>query len=176
MTDEPPLYERDPDAWQAHLAEGNRTQPRKRTAADVLFRDEGGRLLLVDPKYKPDWDLPGGMAEANEPPLVTARREVKEELGIEFAGSRLLVIDWVAPHGPWDDSLVFVFDGGVLNEQRQSQISLDDGELAACRFCEPDEATNLLRPYVWRRVEAALSALADGLRYLHDGRPPTFVR
>ena len=83
MTD-PPLYERDPEAWQAHLAEGNRTQPRKRVGADVLFRDETGRILLVDPRYKPDWDLPGGMAEANEPPIEAAIREVREELDIEY--------------------------------------------------------------------------------------------
>jgi NUDIX domain len=68
------LYQRDPDAWQAYLAEGNRTHPRKRVSADVLFRDESGQILLVDPRYKPDWDLPGGMAEANEAPLDAADR------------------------------------------------------------------------------------------------------
>src|ERR1044071_2627079 len=109
---EPPLFERDPEAWNALLLEGNRTQPRKRVAADVLFRDKAGRILLVDPTYKPDWDLPGGMAEANEPPLDAAIREVREELGLEYHGGRLLVVDWVAPHGPWDDCLMFLFDGG----------------------------------------------------------------
>ena len=29
-------------------------------AAGALFRDEDGRVLLVDPTYKPTWDLPGG--------------------------------------------------------------------------------------------------------------------
>ncbi|MFJ2111443.1 NUDIX domain-containing protein [Streptomyces sp. NPDC087850] len=58
----------DPDAWHAYLAEGNATQARKRVAADVLLRDAGGRVLVVNPMYKPGWDLPGGMAEANEPP------------------------------------------------------------------------------------------------------------
>jgi len=172
MTSDVPLYQRDPEAWQAHLAEGNRTQPRKRVAADVLFRDDAGRILLVDPKYKPDWDLVGGMAEANEPPIEAARREAREELGTEFAGGRLLVVDWVAPHGPWDDSLLFVFDGGVLTSEQQVRISLRDHELSAFRFCERDEAATLLRPYVWRRVEAALEALATGrTSYLHDGQP-----
>ncbi|HEX6686137.1 MAG TPA: hypothetical protein VF062_25410 [Candidatus Limnocylindrales bacterium] len=40
---EPPLHERDPKAWNALLAEGNRTQPRKRVGAGVLLRDEAGR-------------------------------------------------------------------------------------------------------------------------------------
>jgi 8-oxo-dGTP diphosphatase len=166
-----PLYQRDPQAWQAHLAEGNRTQPRKRVSADVLFRDEAGRILLVDPQYKPDWDLPGGMAEANESPLGAARREVAEELGIDYRGGRLLVVDWVGPHGPWDDSLAFIFDGGVLREPDRVGIRLLDGELNGYRFVPPDEAGQLLRPYVESRVRDALAAAEDGIvRYLHNGR------
>jgi 8-oxo-dGTP pyrophosphatase MutT (NUDIX family) len=170
VTVEGPLYERDPEAWHAHLVEGNRTQPRKRVSADVLFRDETGRILLVDPRYKPDWDLPGGMAEANEPPLDAARREIAEELGIQFPGGRLLVVDWVAPHGPWDDSLVFVFDGGILTGTQQAAIRLADGELADYRFHHRDKAEDLLRPHVWHRVKVALDAITGaGALYLHDG-------
>lgn len=171
MTSDVPLYERDPEAWQAYLAEGNRTQARKRVGADVLFRDEAGRILLVDPRYKPDWDLPGGMAEANEAPLDAAIREVREELGIEYAGGRLLVLDWVSPHGPWDDSLMFIFDGGVLSEDQRAGIALPDGELVTFRFCQVSEASRLLRPYVRLRVEAAITALRNRTTaYLHDGR------
>ena len=61
-------FQGDAAAWEAYLAEGNAKQARKRVAADVLVRDTSERILLVDPSYKPDWDLPGGMAEANEPP------------------------------------------------------------------------------------------------------------
>jgi 8-oxo-dGTP pyrophosphatase MutT (NUDIX family) len=159
VTSDAPLYERDPDAWRAHLTEGNRIQPRKRVGADVLFRDQAGRILLVDPKYKPDWDLPGGMAEANEPPLEAAIREVREELSIDYAGGRLLVVDWVAPHGPWDDSLMFVFDGGVLSDDQQAELATSDGELAAFQFVEADEASTLLRPYM---LPLPLAALVSG--------------
>ncbi|MGX7828983.1 hypothetical protein ACTG9Q_28240 [Actinokineospora sp. 24-640] len=33
----------------AYLAEGNAKQARKRVAADLLIRDEAGRVLLVNP-------------------------------------------------------------------------------------------------------------------------------
>ena len=46
---------------------------RKRMAAGSLFRDEDGRVLLVDPTYKPMWDLPGGVVEA----LDEARKQGK---------------------------------------------------------------------------------------------------
>jgi 8-oxo-dGTP diphosphatase len=165
--------DRDPAAWNAYLAEGNARQARKRVAADVILRDESGRLLLVDPKYKPDWDLPGGMAEANEPPLEAARRELREELGLEFPSGRVLVTDWVSPHGPWDDTLMFIFDGGVLTQDQQRELQLLDEELGDFRFCTDEEASQLLRPYVWRRVKMALEALRTGqTHYLHDGYPP----
>lgn len=77
------LYERDPETWCAHLVEGNAEQPRKRVAADVLMRDEDGLILLVNPNYQPNWDLPGGMAEANEAPDEAASRELREELSID---------------------------------------------------------------------------------------------
>ncbi|MEV2272914.1 NUDIX hydrolase [Nonomuraea africana] len=163
MAPEAPLYERDPEAWNAYLAEGNAKQARKRVGADVLIRDERGRILLVNPGYKPDWDLPGGMAEANESPAAAARREIKEELGLDLEIGRLLVVDWVPPHGPWDDSLMFIFDGGTI----KGSVWPTDDEVDEARFFQESEAQDLLRPYVWRRLRAALDVPA----YLEHGHP-----
>ncbi len=170
MSSDRALYERDPEAWNAHLAEGNAKQARKRVSADVILRDALGRILLVDPKYKPDWDLPGGMAEANEPPAAAVRRELREELGLDLQPGDLLCVDWVSPHGPWDDLINFIFDGGVLDEHGLAGLRLLDGELRAYEFCELGQVKERLRPYVWRRVSMALEALATGrARYLQDG-------
>lgn len=170
MSSDAPLYQRNPAAWEAHLAEGNATQARKRVSADVLLRDNEGRILLVDPRYKPDWDLPGGMAESNEPPDQAAERELQEELDLELRVGRLLCVDWVAPHGPWDDLLAFVFDGGELGQQQIADLRVVDGELTSFEFCARAEAERRLRPYVWRRVTFALDALTAGqVRYLRGG-------
>jgi 8-oxo-dGTP diphosphatase len=167
-----PLYQRDPEAWRAYLAKGNATQPRKRVGVDILLRDRTNRLLLVDPKYKPDWDLPGGMGEANEPPAQTVKRELKEELDLEVDVGRLLCVDWVSPHGPWDDSLMFIFDGGVLSDEHISRLKLVDNEVSEFEFCTEAEARERLRAYVWRRVEGALHALKmERALYLQDGYP-----
>jgi 8-oxo-dGTP pyrophosphatase MutT (NUDIX family) len=44
----------------------------------------GGEILLVRHTYGPrDWDLPGGMVKRGEDPAATARREMREELGVQ---------------------------------------------------------------------------------------------
>jgi len=170
MTGDTPIYESGPEQYREYLAEGNRTQPRKRVVADVLIRDVSGNVLLVDPKYKPDWDIPGGMVEANEPPMEAARREIREELGLTISVGSLLVVDWVPPHDPWDDSLAFVFDGGAIGVRDQESICLRDDEIARFGLFSPDRASGLLRPYVWRRLESALDSLSsDRTIYLHHG-------
>lgn len=146
----------------AYLAEGNARQARKRVAADVLIRDQVGQVLLVEPTYKDHWDLPGGMAEANEPPRAAAERELREELGLTAQVGRLLVLDWDAPHGPWDDQLVFVFDGGVLSRDQSAALRITDPELAGFALVSVDEALRRLRLDMGDRLTRALRAQAFG--------------
>jgi 8-oxo-dGTP diphosphatase len=171
-----PLYERDPEAWRAHLAEGNAKQARKRVAVGLLIRDREARVLIVNPNYKPGWDLPGGMVEANESPLAAVRRELVEELGLEVPRCTLLCVDWVPPHDPWDDQLAFIFDGGRLPDTERDRLAVRDDELSEYRFVRADELDALLRPRLWRRVEVALEVLQCGGKspvYLQDGQQAT---
>jgi ADP-ribose pyrophosphatase YjhB (NUDIX family) len=162
MSPESAPYEGDPESWNSYLAEGNAKQARKRVSVDALLRDDQGRVLLVDPKYKPCWDIPGGMAEANEPPTEAVSRELREELGIDIRVGRLLCVDWVPPHGPWDDLLNFIFDGGVLAEAHIAQLRLADEELNSYGFFEAWQARERLRPDVGRRLSVALDATDSG--------------
>jgi 8-oxo-dGTP pyrophosphatase MutT (NUDIX family) len=139
-----------------------RAAARKRVSADVILRDDQNCFLLVNPSYKPDWDSPGGMAEANEPLIERARRELREELGLDISVGALLAVEWVPPHGPWDDTLVFIFDGGVLPPTAIEALTITDDEIAAFEFCSPAQAQERLRPYVWQRTAAALKAIETG--------------
>src|SRR5262245_3180790 len=87
--------------------------PRKRMAAGVLFRDGAGRVLLVEPVYRDDWELRGGAVAGDESPYAAAVREVREELGLVVTPGRLLAVDWVPPRPGRTEGVMFVFDGGV---------------------------------------------------------------
>ena len=158
---EEPLYVRDPAAWRHALAEGNRFQARKRVAAKVVLHDEQRRLLLADPTYKPFWDLPGGMAEANESPHEAALREVREELGLDFVLGDLLCVEWAPPCDPWDDLLMFVFDGGTLTPERAANLRPVDPEVGDIGWFTPEQVSQRLREDVWARTRQALLALEN---------------
>ncbi|MFD9565373.1 NUDIX domain-containing protein [Streptomyces sp. NPDC059994] len=162
----------DPEAWNAYLAEGNATQARKRVAADVILRNADGDILLVKPTCKPGWDLPGGMAEDNEAPDDAARRELREELGLDLPLQGLLVVDRVPPHGPWDDQIAFIFDGGTLDHDQVAAVNPQDEELSELAFVHPCRAGVWLRDRLSRRFDAAIAAIVTGRpRFLRDGQP-----
>lgn len=141
-----------------------------RMAAGALFFDPGDRLMLVEPSYKPHWDIPGGMVESGESPLAACRREVAEELGIAPPIGRLLVVDWAPQDG---DKVLYVFDGGVLAPAHRAGIVLQREELYGYRFFAPEEIEAVLIPRLYRRLRSALRARAEGVTlYLEHGDAP----
>lgn len=160
---------KDDDARFAYLAEGNAKQARKRVAADVLIRDQRGHIVLVNPTYKEHWDLPGGMAENNEAPRAAAAREIDEELGLPVEPGRVLVLDWIGPHGPWDDQLLFIFDGGVLPDDEAELLVPRDPEISEVAVVPIQEARQLLRADMAERIERAVRALAHDVTDYAEG-------
>ncbi|MFC8593143.1 NUDIX domain-containing protein [Streptomyces atroolivaceus] len=75
-------------------------------------------MLLVIPVYKPLWEIAGGAVEKDESSRAGAAREVKEELGLEWDPGRLLGVDWRGLRPGRSEGLAYVFDGGVIGEDR----------------------------------------------------------
>jgi len=147
-----------PAVGQAAPAEGLPPMARPYTAAGALFFDEDGRVLLVDPSYKPGWDIPGGFVEPGESPYAACVREVEEELGITPPIGDLLAVDWAPrPRDGWleGEMLLFVFDGGLLEPGWRERIQLDTNELVNFTFVPMDEVDSMLPPLHARRVAAA---------------------
>lgn len=126
--------------------------PAKRLAACVLLFDDHDRLLILETTYRKDWLLPGGIVEHDESPWQGARREVREEIGIDVDQLRFAAMDWRSSDEAYDDSLHFVFDGGILPPERREAIRADGIEIARWRFADREEAENLLEPHLCRRI------------------------
>ncbi|WP_235039430.1 NUDIX domain-containing protein [Kibdelosporangium aridum] len=141
---------------------------RKRMAAGVLFRDSCGRVLFVEPSYKPNWEIPGGAVEADESPWETAARELAEELGWEQPLGRLLVVDYVRPQDSRPEGVIFVFDGGVLSGSDVDSFTFADGEIVSAGFYPLSEIRPRVKPLLAARVEAALAAIDLGTTVLCD--------
>jgi 8-oxo-dGTP diphosphatase len=156
------------------IGEAVKALARKRMAAGALFRDEDGRVLLVNPTYKPTWDLPGGAVEKEESPHAACRREVAEELGLDRVPGRVLVVDWVPSRPERPEGLIVVYDGGVLAPGEVAAITLQDGELGGYEFVKPGEVAERVSPLLARRISACVDAVAAGtVISLEDGCPVT---
>ncbi|MFJ9940208.1 NUDIX hydrolase [Streptomyces erythrochromogenes] len=152
------------------------SRPKALTAASVLFTSADGRILLVQPAYgRTDrWNLPGGGIDSDlgEIPRAAARREVREELGLDLAPGRLLAVNW--SHKPGRPARIrFLYDGGVLDVPTLARIRLDPTELLQWRTVPPEELPVLVKGALRRQITACLGARASGAGplELHAGRP-----
>ena len=139
---------------------------RKRMAAGVLFRDRVGRVLLLEPSYKPNFEIPGGAVDADESPWGTATRELAEELGWDRPLGRLLVVDYVRPQDSRPEGVVFVFDGGVLDDTDLVGMVFGDGEILSAGFHTLVEARDRVKPLLADRLAAAMEAVEQGVTVL----------
>ncbi|HKX83492.1 MAG TPA: NUDIX hydrolase [Pyrinomonadaceae bacterium] len=92
-----------------------RTSQRKFTvSAAAILINEGGEVLLLDHVLRPKfgWGLPGGFVDPNEQPIEAARREVREETGLEVEGLTLFRVRTVGRH------IEILFKGKPVGEAR----------------------------------------------------------
>jgi 8-oxo-dGTP diphosphatase len=146
--------------------------PKKRLAAGCLFRNNQNQILIVQPSYKPNWEIPGGVTEENESPKTCATREVREELCLEVPVGRLLVVDYTSENENYTEALMWVFDGGILSDSQISSITLPVSELRSFRFVDLLELGTLVTPRMFRRLEQAVFGIQNNQTlYLENQLP-----
>lgn len=84
-----------------------------RQLACAVVTDENGRVLLGLREDFEVWSLPGGHLELGESPEEAARREVREEAGIEIELGGL--IGRYERRAPFGDAVSFAFVGRVVS-------------------------------------------------------------
>ena len=96
---------------------------------------------------------------------------VKEELGLDVNIGRLLVLDYYPSEGGKTESIMFVFDGGVIEDGDIAKITLQENEISEYRFVDIKEAQGLLYPRLSQRMKMAYEARQNGATlYLEQGK------
>ena len=127
----------------------------QRAAAYVIARDTQNRVLLTqfDIEGHPDsgaWTLPGGGMEWGEQAHETARREVREETGLEAEIGALLGVDskWYTAEasalGQVGHAVRLVFAVRNLSGELKQDFD-DDDTTAAAAWISVDEVQSLRR-------------------------------
>jgi len=123
-----------------------------RPTAGVLIEREG-KILLVRRGSEPSrgrWDIPGGFLDEGEVPEDGARREIREELGLELGALELFAVD-INRVGD-DIALDILFRAtSAAGEARP------DSDAAACAWFAIDD---LPRDLAFPTTERALARLA----------------
>jgi 8-oxo-dGTP diphosphatase len=115
--------------------------------------------LMVEPVYKDEWEIPGGVVEDGEDPRHACQRECLEELGLRVNTGRILVLEHQTAPPPRGDSIMFVYDGGVVPDG--TQLVLPPDELRSHRFVAPDRVGEFTIERLARRIRFALLALDE---------------
>lgn len=132
-----------------------RELPKKRMGSGALLFDDLGRLLILRTTYRQHWEIPGGIVERDESPRDAALREIREEIGLDLAVSRLRLVglEYLAPGKVATEALMFVFDGGTLTRKERGAIRIAPEEIAEHGFFPISEAVSRLGSILGPRIE-----------------------
>lgn len=150
--------------------------PRKRMGSGVILRNPKGEILVLKTTYKDHWEIPGGVVEEDESPKQTAERETKEETGLSISITACLVMHYRSAQGNQNENIMFVFDGGVIEDV--AQLKLDGKEISEARFVSFHDAIPLVGERLASRLPACERALKEKKTiYLEsiDNIEPTFI-
>lgn len=120
-----------------------------------LVEHEDGRILLVRHSYRPGWGLPGGIVKRREEVDVAARREVREEVGIEvdLIGRPFVVVE------PVQQRVDVIFSACPAPGQDPHELGLGSPEIEEVRWISLDEINALhLRDELQTETVGALRA------------------
>ncbi len=132
-------YKRLPEAARLFLI--RRATPSFHVGAICVVERSDGHLLLVRQSYRRDgWGFPGGLLRRREDPADGARRELKEELGIDvdLDGLPVVVID------PEMRRVDVVFNARLAPGSCEPEWSAHSPEITDVRWFPPDGLPSLL--------------------------------
>lgn len=131
-------------------------------SAAVFITDEEGKLLLLKQAAESKggkWGPPGGGMHPHENLIQTAKRETREEIGVEVDLIDLISIN-TADRGSEASGVGFSFRGKILS----GEIKIRQEEIADCRYFTPDEIKVLMETNMLYKPEYNRYAVDDWLK------------
>jgi ADP-ribose pyrophosphatase YjhB (NUDIX family) len=119
-----------------------------------IVRDPKGRILLVKPRYRLAWGLPGGFMRRDEQPCQAISRELREEIGVDLTFDHP-VGSYVQGHQRHIDYVFTI----VLDVGQTSRVARRSAELSRLGWHDPADLPTLqpeaIEALSWGAVEAA---------------------
>lgn len=131
-------------------------------SAAVLISDEQSRLLLLQQNSQRKgfkWGPPAGGMHANEDPIMTAKREVLEEIGVKVKLIDLVGV-YTSPRGINATGLTFVFRGKISS----GSIILKEDEIKGYKFFTTQEIQQLIEEKQLYKPEYNIPCVEDWLK------------
>ena len=116
-----------------------------RTWANILAVTKNREAVLIK-QYRHGardilWEIPGGVVEDDESPLVGVKRELLEETG--YAASEIIHLGKIYPNPAFQTNTMYCFL--ALDAERVSEQNLDDGEDIEVHLVPLDELIAMTR-------------------------------
>lgn len=139
--------------------------PQKRMASGIIIRDSQKRILMVEPSYKSNLEIPGGVVEKNESPYEACKRELFEELGLNLTVERMLCVDYNKPTDEKRESLMFIFYGGTITTEIIEKIKVDGKEILNFKFMPLSEIKGKTTASLYNRIGKSIEAIENQHTY-----------
>lgn len=114
----------------------------------ACIKNSKGKILLVKKRKSGIWGFPAGGVEPDETIHQALKREIKEEINVDVAPTRLIAVystpefDFTYPNGNNIHPLIFFFDCRVV----KNDDFLQSGEIAEARYFSQSELPTDMLP------------------------------
>lgn len=146
----------------------NQPTPAPRVCAGTLFKRDDTMLLIHRSSYENGWDIPGALVRHGDSPATTARRQLRDDLGLDREPRRLVAVDWVP--GDDGDEFLYVFDGGELVDA-DIRLALGKDGLDRWEWVAVDRLPAYLPPELAARFALAHRRYGAETACLERGKP-----
>lgn len=111
---------------------------KEKSCGCIIFKDD--KVLLIYEKIAKYWGFPKGHMEGSETELETAKREVKEEVGldVEINEKKRYEMDYITDKGT-DKTIVL-----YVATPKSDKITLQESEIDGAQWCDFDKAIEMI--------------------------------